>query len=229
MLYIHALTLAALCDILVFHFKGRAMGIITRINWVDVVAVIIMLRISYVAFHDGLSREIFPLIGSIITLTVSLYYYKKIASSIAGMPAELLNFLAFVVLIIAIGFICKLIKFILDKIIKVTWHPLIERLGGLFAGIARAAIITCIVVTAISLMPLSYLQHSVRERSISGMYFLKIGPYIYSKTAAIVPVMKGEELFAGVDAMTKDLAADKSVLKKVKKKKKEASEWEEEV
>ena len=55
------------------------MNIIMKLNWVDILVVIIMLRTTYVAFQDGLSHEIFPLIGAFSSLVLSLAYYKKIA------------------------------------------------------------------------------------------------------------------------------------------------------
>ena len=70
-----------------------------------------MLRMSYVAFQDGLSHEIFPLIGSIFILIISLHYYIKLANivhqNLLYVPIEILNFLSFLVLAIVIGFIFK--------------------------------------------------------------------------------------------------------------------------
>ncbi len=75
------------------------MEILKQINWVDVLAAIIILRISYVAFQDGLSHEIFPLIGIIGTVVLALHYYNKLAifisQNVLKAPMDLLNFLTF--------------------------------------------------------------------------------------------------------------------------------------
>ena len=81
------------------------MEIITKINWVDVLILIIIIRTTYVAFQDGLSREIFPLIGAACMVMLSLHYYGKLAFVItqnaAGLPMAVVNFLCFAALVIA--------------------------------------------------------------------------------------------------------------------------------
>ncbi len=194
------------------------MEIISRINWVDVLVVILMLRMSYVAFKEGLSHEIFPFIGAILIAVLSLYYYTRvglvISQNLGGMPVEISNFLSFLLLVAAMGFLVKFLKGILDKIVKVQWHPLIEKFGGLAVGIARAYIITSIVLTVLVLMPLSYLQWSVRDKSLMGKYVLMAGPEIYGKISVFLPTIKvgGEPL--NKDLISKDLLLDKSITSK---------------
>jgi len=170
------------------------MEILTKINWVDVLIVIVLLRISYVAFQEGLSHEIFPLIGSIATISLALHYYRNIAQYISQnmgwMSLETSALFAFIASIAVIGFIFKLLKIVLDKIIKVTWHPLIERFGGLIAGAVRASITISIILMILTLMPFSYLKWSVEQRSLTGRYFLKLGSGIYERTVLFLPSAK---------------------------------------
>jgi len=185
-----------------------------------------MLRVSYVAFSDGLSHEIFPLVASIFTLAFSLHYYDKIAlfvsENIIILPISLLNWIIFLALVVLAGFIFRLIKVILDKIIKVSWHPLIEKLGGLGAGVLRAAVLTSTILIILSLMPLSYIQRSIRDRSLTGMYFLRIGPSIYRGTIGLLPIAR--DSVHTVDAMVKNLVSDKSVFVNAKSDAKKAPE-----
>ena len=201
-----------------FFQKDDPMEIITKINWVDVLVLIIVLRISYIAFQDGLSHEIFPLIGTVCTLVLSLHYYNKISvfltTNLAKIPVETANFLSFFVLIIAIGLLFKLIRLIVDKIIKITWNPLIEKFGGLFAGILRALAVASTVLIIIALIPLSYLQWSIRDRSLIGMYFLRIGPAIH------------EKVFATKESMVQEIISTKSRAPKSNKMNKKTQEWE---
>ena len=206
------------------------MEIITKINWVDVLVLIIVLRISYIAFQDGLSHEIFPLIGTACTLVLSLHYYNKIflflTTNLAKIPVEMANFLSFFVLIVAIGFLFKLIRSIVDKIIKITWNPLIEKFGGLFAGILRASLVASTILIIIALMPLSYLQWSVRDRSQVGMYFLRIGPAIYEKVSALLPTIKIQGETVSKESMVQKIVSTKSIAPKSNKVNKKAQEWE---
>ena len=181
------------------------MEILTKINWVDVLVVILILRTSYVAFQDGLSHEILPFIGSLCMLVFSLHYYNKIALYLYNigfaLPMSVLNLLGFILSAVCIGILFRFIKAIIDKIIKVSWHPLIERFGGLLAGVIKGAVLTSMILIIIVLIPLSYLQWSVRDRSMTGVYFLRIGPAIYEKVAVFLPTVK----VGGSPAYTKKL------------------------
>lgn len=161
------------------------MNIMTKVNWVDIIVLILMVRMSYVAFMDGLSHEIFPFFGTLAVYLLSLNYYPRLGEAISqnlgNMPSEISNCLSFIILIVTLGFIVKFVKIILDKIVKVQWHPVIEKFGGFFVGIAKAYIITAMVLTMLVLIPLSYLQWSVKERSLTGKYILMAGPEAYGK------------------------------------------------
>lgn len=166
------------------------MDILTKINWVDILAVIIVVRISYVALQDGLSHEIFPLVGTIATACISARYYNDLAvfiQGITGVSVRSLELFVFVILVLGIGLIFKLTKFLVDILLKVTWHPLVEKFGGLIFGLLRASIVVSIVLMAMSLTPFSYLQYSIKERSFSGPYFLKVVPEISSRVAWVFP------------------------------------------
>lgn len=167
------------------------MEIISKLNWIDILVIIIFLRTSYVSFHDGLSHQVLPLIGSAVSVVVSLYYYSKIALLMGGhLPAfglRAMELVAFLAIVFIVGLVFRVIKFVLDKIIKVSWHPAIEKLGGLLTGLVKATVVVSIVLIAISLVPASYMQRSIKDRSLTGMWFLAVGPSIYDKASAVFP------------------------------------------
>ena len=170
------------------------MELITKINWVDVLVAILMLRISYVAFRDGLSHEIFPVLGSILIMVLAVHYYTVLGSFISrkmmNMPVELANFLSFLILVAVLGFLVKLLRIVLDKIVKVQWHPVMEKFGGLAVGIMKAYVITGIVLMTLSLMPLSYLSWSIKDKSLTGKYILRAIPQIYDRVGRFLPAVK---------------------------------------
>jgi uncharacterized membrane protein required for colicin V production len=206
----------------IFLLIKDTMEILTKINWVDVLIAILILRTAYVSLQDGLSHEILPLIGSVCMLILSLHYYLKIAAFLYeigfALPREFLNLLSFVTLVICIGILFKFIKALIDKIIKITWHPLIERFGGLIAGVVRGAVLTSTILIIIVLIPLPYLQWSVRDRSLTGVYFLRIGPVIYEKLSAVLPTVKAGGSRVSSNEMVKKLVSDKSIISDSDKK-----------
>lgn len=173
------------------------MDIITRINWVDVVIAVIALRIVYTAFADGLSHQIFPFLGSIAMAVLGLRYYTVLGSFISrvtgGIPLRFSEFIAFIMIVTALAFAIRFIKKVIDIIVKVEWHPLIERFGGIIAGIGRAYLIVSIVLIILVLAPVPYLQSSVIERSLMGRHILMGGAEVYEKASAVIPALKGAD------------------------------------
>ena len=192
------------------------MEILTKINWVDVLVLILILRTSYVSLQDGLSHEILPLVGSLCMLVFSLHYYNKIALYLYNigftLPISVLNLLSFILSVVCIGILFRFIKAIIDNIIKISWHPLIERFGGLLAGVIRGVVLTSTILIIIVLIPLPYLQQSVRDRSMTGVYFLRIGPAIYEKAAVFLPTVKVGGSPADTKELMKNLLSEKSAV-----------------
>lgn len=172
------------------------MDILSRVNWVDILVIIVVFRMSYVALQDGLSHEIFPLVASICTAVISLHFYKSLSIYVSGNV-----FISFVILVTALSFIFKFIRAVLDKIIKVTWHPVVEKFGGLIAGVVRASIMASIILITLAMTHLPYFNVSIKDKSLTGMYFLNVAPKIYETVLWAVPV-------SGSDII-KELTADK--------------------
>lgn len=189
--------------------------ILHRINWVDILIVIVMLRTSYVAFQHGLSHEIFPLFGSIVMISLALRYYTTLSAIfekyVLSLPPDVVRLLAFTAILFAAGFACKLIGGLVDIILKVTWHPFVEKFGGLLIGVVKASIVTCMVLTVLALIPLSYLQVSMRDRSLMGLRFLRIGPNIYAQVSRLLPPLKFEEAAPDKNELMRRLAENKSI------------------
>ena len=208
-------------DILLILFERARMDVLSKANWVDLLVVIIMLRTIYISFQDGLSREIFPLFSSIFKLALALYFYDKLGyllnSKITVIPVSICNLVSFIAIILISGLALKFLKVIVDTIIKVTLHPLIEKAGGLLVDVLRGAVASSMVLIFLALIPLSYLQWSVKDKSLCGAFFLRIGPAIYRAIPG-----------AGADyeKMVKDIISKKDIPAKANKAVKAQPEWE---
>ena len=205
------------------------MDIILRLNWIDVIVIFIMLRTSYVAFVDGLSHEIFPLIGAVSVLILSLHYYNILALFISRhilqVNTAVAVFFSFLALVIIIGLVFRLLRGLVDAIIKVSWHPALEKFGGLVVGVMRASVVASTTLIILALLPLPYIQWSIREKAVTGMYFLRIGPEIYLKTAALLP---GGSKTVTKESLISDIVSDKFVYTE-KIKALDSPDWEKEV
>lgn len=166
------------------------MDIITRINWIDILVIIVVVRIGYVALQEGLSHEIFSLISAVLTAAISMRYFHGLSLFIQNsikISVPILDSLVLLLLVLGCGLIFKLARFLVNMLLKVTWHPAIEKFGGLFLGLARAVVIVSLLLTIMALMPLGYLQYSIKDKSLSGPYLLKVAPEISSWIAWVFP------------------------------------------
>lgn len=197
------------------------MDVLSKANWVDLLVVIIMFRTIYISFQGGLSHEIFPLFGSIFKLALSLYFYDKLGyllnSNIAIIPVSICNLVSFIAIVLVSGLALKFLKVIVDTIIKVTWHPLIEKAGGMLVGVLRGAVVSSMVLIFLVLIPLSYLEWSVKDKSLCGSFFLRVGPTIYQ-------AMPGAG--ALYEKMIKDIVSKKDISAKDNKSGKVQPEWQ---
>lgn len=197
------------------------MDILRHINWIDILDVIIILRISYVSFREGLTHEIFPLIGTVLVMVFSLHYYTMLGETISinffRMPVRLADFLGFLILAICTWLIFKALNALLNKIVSVQWHPLIEKFGGLIAGLVRAFVTTSLILIILALTPLPYFQWSIRDKSVTGMHFLRIGPGIYSSVSKYFPFVKIGGPALNTEEMVNKLISDKPISPNVNK------------
>lgn len=213
------------------------MDILARLNWVDVIVIIVMIRVSYVAFHDGLSHEIFPFIGVICTLVLALHYYNSIgiylSQNVMFMNRTVGSFIGFLGLFVIVGTIFRFLGKAVALILRVSWHPAIEKFGGLVIGVMKASVVVSTILIMLALLPLPYIQWSIRDRSVTGMYFLRIGPRIYATAAGFLPVADGNKAPASesvADKMTDSIVQAKSIYEENDKKKVEdKSKWEKEL
>ena len=191
------------------------MEILGRINWVDIFSIILLLRITYASFRGGLSHELFSTLGVFFNLIVSIHYYQKIGNfvseTVSGFPVALSNFFSFLLLSAALALLFRLIRMILDRVIKIEWHPFIEGFGGLVAGAVKAFMSVSLVLMLLILLPLPYMQWSVRDKSVTGMFFLSIGPTIYSKTYRQIPGIKAQGEPMDMNEFMRALTEDKAI------------------
>jgi len=82
----------------------------------------------------------------------------------------------------------------------------------------RSCVVASVILMILALMPLSYLQHSIRDRSLMGMHFLRIVPNIYGKVSRLLPTFKVETKTVDREDIVQKLAADKTIAAKDVKK-----------
>ena len=79
------------------------MEIFQQTNFLDIVIIILVIRICYIAAKGGLAVEVFKLLGALFATYISMHFYTGLADNIKkgllpkGMPIEFADFLVFMV------------------------------------------------------------------------------------------------------------------------------------
>lgn len=160
----------------------------SRVNWIDLVCLFLVIRTTYVGYRNGLSVEIFKFLGIVSAVIISMSGYSFIAGLISGFisqsAAEVISFIAIVaVVMFAFSIIRRLLSF-LFKLQPINW---LERGAGLILGLARGFILVSLVLIILTMTQNEYLNSSIRNESFSGNFFLEVAPKIYMLSTRTFP------------------------------------------
>ncbi len=149
----------------------RLLAFLSGLNWLDVIVLIIFIRTSYVGWQQGLANEIFRLLGGVITLLITVNFYDNLGGFVSQhtpIPSAEAELISFLFLLVFATFVLEAACFLLGKIGKLVFIPMVDKYGGLICGICRGFVFAGLVVTALSLVPINYIQRS-KDSSLTGL------------------------------------------------------------
>lgn len=158
--------------------------ILAQFNFLDVIILIILFRICYIAAKMGLSVEIFKLFGVIFSTYIALHYYTTLSDLIQrrffpeAMPLEFMDFIIFLLLIIT-GYLCFVgLRSILFRFIQLNAIPKINHFAGLILGIGRGFLTIGLLTFTLAISSVNYLNSSVKHSYLGSQAFA-ISPQTY--------------------------------------------------
>ncbi|RJP28248.1 MAG: CvpA family protein [Candidatus Omnitrophota bacterium] len=158
---------------------------VKNFNWVDILCITLLFRICYIGFKNGFVVEVFKFFGAILAIFISCHYYTVISDSLVkrfglkSVPLQFVDFIVFAVLVSLSYAISILLRELLSRFIKLEAVQTLNQWGGLALGIARAFLVTGIVVFMLFISSVSYLNNSVKN-AFFGKSFINIAPNTYS-------------------------------------------------
>jgi len=165
-----------------------------KANWVDVLALILIIRITYVGSLLGVGAQILPFFSLFLTLCISLNYYNDIAVIIAEKASFSLSVCRFCSFTFIFLFLLMLIR-IVKRFIP-TYKPdmliHIERVCGGFMGFLRSMMFMGAVAVMCLLMPVHGVPASV-EKSSAGLLIIKGNLAVYTAFINLFPVKEGKK------------------------------------
>jgi uncharacterized membrane protein required for colicin V production len=155
---------------------------LNRINWIDIVVLIILIKTAYTGRKRGLAGEILTFAGTFLVFFLSLTYYDRLARALAvrtPIPHPAAKPICLLFLLIVLFIVIRALFRYLEKLGKLVIMPSLDKYGGLVLGVCRGLIIGSLFIVVLKTLPVDYIQKSVEERSFSARYVEKAGTVLY--------------------------------------------------
>ena len=161
-----------------------------RLTWVDYVVVFALLRGFYVGYREGIFPEILRIASYVLTVLAAFYFYEPLAHEIT-LKTFLNNTTATAVAffsILAAGFLAtKIVRSLLQKILKVGEGGLLLRFLGLVLGGFRWLILLSFIFMLIDRSPMEQLKKDIHTRSVVGQQVSQAGPVLFDYLSHLSP------------------------------------------
>jgi len=171
------------------------------VNWVDLIALILLLRTGYTSSLIGVGKQILPFAALVLITTILLYSYRDIASFFIGrysFAPSMCEFVCYTCMasafFVVYHFVERLSGFFLSFGEAASGG--IERVGGAFLGVLRSTIIVGLVMIGLLLTPVQFVENSVKE-SYSSSFFIGADLRLYVAAANLI-FDKGKVSYHGV-------------------------------
>jgi len=169
------------------------MSILQQFNYLDIIILIILFRICYIAVKAGIAIEFFKLLGVIFAIYIASHYYTSLSDLIRHqmpktLPLEFADFIIFIFLVIAAYLAFVLLRITFYRFMKMEAAPKLNKYGGLILGLARGYFTIGLIIYVLIISSVTYLSSSVkhsylgsRASSISAQTYNWMWGSIFSK------------------------------------------------
>lgn len=152
------------------------------INFVDVLIVIYIVRTFFHGKKRGLSYEITALISALFAWVTALHFYQGVGESLSkwfllSLPTA--RVAAFIFISMCVLFLGALASRMLQKVMKLSFVPNIEKIGGCILGTLRGISLSAMIVIVLALTPMKSIQQEVYVKSFLGNYLVALSPMLH--------------------------------------------------
>jgi len=166
------------------------MEVLEKVNWFDIIVIVLVVRGVYLGANKGLTAELFNFFGIVTSLMMAVHWYSQVADIFIvnfDLPTWLSQFVCFVAIAQIIRVVFKYGLALVLKLLNVQFMPQLERVGGGIVGFGRGIIISCILALALNFLPLHYITESVFHKSFTGDFLVKSSERAYKALAFWIP------------------------------------------
>ncbi len=150
------------------------------INWLDIIFFAILAGMIYKGSHAGVGSQLLSLMWWFVLIFFSLNYYTSLSEGMFGFIRQSWGrAISFILIVTVMSGLVKFLEMIFNVSVTDNLAPL-ERIGGAIVSSIRTFLLFGIIGTIFLLIPISFLQDSVRSNSKTGMLFVNADIKVYS-------------------------------------------------
>ncbi len=166
----------------------------SKVNWIDVLFLIIILRSIYTGSQKGFFTEFFNVLGVGIAIVLGIHFYSPAGNILLKylfIPLNISNLIAFLTIWFLAYFLFHIIEGLVKKLLKIEILPginkAIDRIGGPVIGLCKGIALSVFIYIVFLLIPVGYIVNSAKVDSLSGNFFSKTVSVLYAKTVNMIP------------------------------------------
>ena len=159
-------------------------------NIIDIIILLIVAVFLIRGTSRGVVKEVGTILGMSLAFTAATKYIDMLTAYIqssSGVSGTIATVLAYVVLFIGTFIVLSIILGAITKIIRKTALGPVDRIGGAAIGVFLGALLSSIILVAISLLPFSKDWISGPKGSVLYPYVVDVAPRAYGLLSGMNP------------------------------------------
>ncbi len=164
-------------------FIEKSREVLSHLNWVDLIAIIIVVRTLYIGVRKGLLIEMFKLAGFSLGIFLAVTQFRQWGAALSEKSAlplqesEVISFLALLAMVYSATLILRLLFVRLFSGQTIGWWP---RLAGGCVGVLRGCLVVLfLVVLTLAFSSEGYVAESIQAKSFLVPSLLEGGKHLY--------------------------------------------------
>lgn len=161
------------------------MEYIRQLNWIDILALIVLFRVSYISVKTGFPIELFKLFGTVFAIFFACHYYFRLGTFFLNRtPLEgefllrVFSLFAFIIIATSGYLIVMLIRRFITALIKMEAVSSLNRWGALTLGLVRALFLCSLLFFIFMISNIRYLNNRTAD-SLLGSRLFRVTPATY--------------------------------------------------
>jgi uncharacterized membrane protein required for colicin V production len=154
---------------------------IQKLNWIDVLIVVVILRALYIGLKRGFVNEIMQLVAILAATFIAFHYYPLCSHFLEKrffLKPEIGKGVMFLVLWAVVALVSKFVRSGVYLLFKIEAKSFLDKAGGLSVALIRGFLIASLVLSLFATAGLEYLDRNIQS-SYCSSYVAPLAPGFY--------------------------------------------------